>query len=266
MADSLGCQAGVFTFLGHPDSLVTGVNVGLINTPADRLRLLKKYGMNTVVELPFDRELMTMPYHTFFRMLVDTYHAAGVICGENFRFGSRGEGNADRLRDACQREGIGCTVVPELKKNGIVISSTHIRTLLEQGDVETAEGFLGHPHLLTGTVVSGRHLGRTIGIPTANLTLPPELLTPKFGVYICRAAVENKRYPAVTNVGMRPTVGGHHVTVEPWLLDFDGDLYGKELTLEFCRFLRPEHKYPSLEQLKAQIQKDGLEARKFFGK
>lgn len=266
MADSMGCQAGVFTFLGHPDALVNGVNVGLINTPADRLGLLKKYGMDTVVELPFDRPLMNMPYLSFFRMLVDTYHAAGVICGENFRFGCRGEGNAERLLELCRCEGIGCTVVPELKKDGIVISSTHIRTLLERGDVQAAEGFLGHRHILTGTVVPGRHLGHTIGIPTANLTLPAELLTPKFGVYICLATAEGKSYPAVTNVGMRPTVGGHHVTVEPWLLDFDGDLYGKELTLEFCRFLRPENKYPSLEQLKSQIEKDGLETRKFFEK
>ena len=115
---------------------------------------------------------------------------------------------------------------------------------------------MGHPHILTGKVVTGRGLGRTIGIPTANLRLPEGIVVPKFGVYCCRAIVDGETYPAVTNVGTRPTVGGHHVTVEPWLLDFAGDLYGKEITLEFHKFLRPEQKFASLEELQAQIAAD----------
>ena len=117
------------------------------------------------------------------------------------------------------------------------ISSTHIRQLLEAGDVANAHRFLGHRHILTGTVVAGRQLGRTIGIPTANLQLPEGVVCPRFGVYACHALVDGKQYPAVTNIGTRPTVGGHHVTVEPWILDFSGDLYGKKITLEFAAFL-----------------------------
>lgn len=264
LADKLNCRAGVVTFLGHPDDVIRGQTTPLINTSADRSRLLRRFGMDTVIELPFDRQLRNMSYLTFFRMLLAKYGAAGLVCGHDFRFGFRGEGNAEKLSNACREAGIPCVIVPEQKLDGITVSSTHIRRLIEVGEMEAAERFLGHRHFFTGTVVPGRRLGRTLGIPTANLVLPRGLLIPKFGVYICRAAVDGESYPAVTNVGRRPTVGGENVTVEPWILDFDGDLYGKELTLEFCKFLRAEIKFPSLADLQAEIQKNALETRKFF--
>lgn len=266
MADGLGCKAGVVTFLGHPDTLVSGRTPPLITTPADRRRLLRQYGMDTVVELPFDRALMSMAYGTFFRMLVSRYHAAGLVCGHDFRFGARGEGDARKLADLCRQAGIGCAVVPEQALDGITVSSTHIRGLLEQGDVETAARFLGHPHIFTGTVVPGKKLGRTLGVPTANLVVPEGVLIPRFGVYACKAWVDGRWYPAVTNVGTRPTVSGQNVTVEPWILGLEEDLYGRELTLGFYRFLRPEHKFPSLEDLKRQIQKDRDDTIKTFEK
>ena len=155
-------------------------------------------------------------------------------------------------------------VVPEQKLGDITVSSTHIRSLLEKSEMEEAGRFLGHPHVLTGTVVSGRKLGRTLGIPTANISIPDGVVQLPFGVYACRATVDGNEYIAVTNIGNRPTVGGHRVTVEPWLLDFDGDLYGKHLTLSFYAFLRPERKFPSLDALKEEIQKNGLQTRKIF--
>ena len=260
------CAAGVITFDSHPDTLVLGKTPALLNTPADRARLLKDFGMETVIALPFDKAMMEMSWKEFFRMMVETYHAAGVVCGNDFRFGHRGEGNAELLRAACEKENIPCTVVPEQTVDGIRVSSTHIRNLLEQGDTETAVKFLGHPHIFTGTVVSGRKLGRTIGIPTANLTLPEGLLIPRLGVYACLAVIDGVKHMAVTNVGTRPTVEGHHITVEPWILDFDGNLYGKTLTLEFHKFLRPEQKFPDLAALRSEIWKNGEETRNFFGK
>ena len=264
LAAEQGCKAGVVTFLGHPDTLVAGTTPPLINTAADRRRLLQYFGMDRVVELPFDKALMSMPYDNFLKMLITKYDAAGFVCGHDFRFGSRGEGNAEKLAAFCRGYGLPCAVVPEQKLDGITVSSTFIRTLLEQGDMETAAEFLGHRHMLTGTVVPGRHLGRNLGTPTANLVLPNGVLIPKFGVYICRVTVDGVSYPAVTNVGTRPTVEGTNVTVEPWILDFEGDLYGKELTLEFYKFLRPERKFPSLEELRSEIQKNGVQTRKFF--
>lgn len=264
MAQEQGCKAGVVTFLGHPDTLVSGVTPPLINTAADRARLLRRYGMENLVELPFDRDLMTMEHERFLKLLVTKYGAAGFVCGHDFRFGSRGQGTAEKLSEFCRNHDLDATVVPEKRIDGVTVSSTHIRSLLEQGDMETAAKFLGHRHILTGTVVPGRRLGRSLGTPTANLVLPKDVLIPRFGVYICRCYIDGASYPAVTNVGTRPTVEGSYVTVEPWILDFEGDLYGKELTLEFYKFLRPERKFPSLEELRLEILRNGEETRKFF--
>ena len=132
--------------------------------------------------------------------------------------------------------------------------------------MEEAETFLGHPHILSGTVVSGRRIGRNLGIPTANLSLPVGTVNLPHGVYACRVWAEGESHIAVTNIGSRPTVGGHHVTVEPWLLDFEGDLYGKELTLELLRFLRPEKTFATLPELKAEIQENARQTREYFAK
>jgi len=189
----------------------------------------------------------------------------GFVCGNDFRFGSKGEGNAESLQTYCAQKNMPCVIVSEQLLDGTRISSTHIRGLLEAGDLNRAQQFLGHPHRLSGRVIRGRGLGHTIGIPTANLELPKEVVQPQFGVYACIAEVDGKAYPAVTNIGTRPTVQGHHATVEPWLLDFAGDLYGKTLTLTFHKFLRPEEKFDSLEALQKQIRLDGETTRKLLG-
>jgi riboflavin kinase/FMN adenylyltransferase len=265
MADRLDCKAAALTFSSHPEGLVTGTAPKLLNTVSCREALMKQlYQLDTVITLPFDREMMTMPYRTFFLMLVRRYGAAGLVCGEDFRFGNRGEGNGEKLAALCRQAQMPCTVVPQQKLRGIPISSTHIRSLVEAGDMEQAMEFLGHPHSLTGAVVPGKRIGRTLGIPTANLVIPGHIVQPKKGVYACKALVEGESYCAVTNVGNRPTVGGHVVTVEPWLLDFKGDLYGKTLTLEFYKFLRPEKKFDSLEALKEAIRENAEQTRNFF--
>ena len=266
LAQAHGCKAGAVTFLGHPDTLVHGRTPMLINTPQDRKKLLRQFHMDKVVELPFDRAMMTMPWQAFVEMLVETHDAAGFVCGHDFRFGDRGAGTAALLQGWCRERDLPCAVIPEQMLDGITVSSTYIRSLLEAGELEQAIRYMGHPHILVGTVVSGRKLGRTIGVPTANLCLPEDVVQLPHGVYACKAVVDQKAYLAVTNIGCRPTVGGHRVTVEPWLLDFEGDLYGKEITLCFHSFLRPEKKFDSLEELKAEIQENALQTRKFFEK
>ena len=265
LAQANGCKAGAVTFIGHPDTLVFGVTPPLINTTDDRRKLLSDFGMERVVELPFDMEMMQMPWQDFLDMLLARYGAAGFVCGDDFVFGHRGQGNTARIQEYCRAHGLDCRIVHQVMYEGTVVSSTYIRTLLEAGDVEVAAHFLGHPHILTGEVVSGRRIGRTLGIPTANLALPDGLVKLPHGVYACIAMAEGQRYTAVTNIGSRPTVGGHRITVEPWILDFDGDLYGKTLTLEFHKFLRPERKFDSLDELKAQIQSDATQTQLFFG-
>lgn len=266
LADELGVEAGALTFSVHPDALVMGSAPGLLNTEADRCLLLRQFGMDAVTVLPFDEQTKNTPWRTFFQSLLSDFHAAGLVCGQDFRFGARGEGSAQLLQSACREAGIPCIVVPEQRLEDTTVSSTAIRQMLTEGKMEKAVRFLGHPHILTGQVVSGRHIGRTIGIPTANLALPEGLAVPAFGVYACRAVLEGREYLAVTNVGRRPTVGGHRITVESWILDFDGDLYGKTLTLRFFGFIRPEKKFDSLEDLRSEIQKNAAQVRNFFEK
>lgn len=264
LAQETGMEAAALTFDTHPQSLTTGKAPKLINTNSDRVRLLRKLGVAPVYTIRFDRATMSMPWQAFFRQLMEEFGAAGIVCGDDFHFGHKGEGDAAKLRQACAAAKIPCVVVPEQTVDGIRVSSTHIRQLIENGQMEKAVEFLGHPHIFTGEVVSGRRIGRTMGVPTANLLLPEEILVPKFGVYACLAEVDGVKHMAVTNIGTRPTVGGHRVTVEPWILDFDGDLYGKSITLEFYAFLRPEQKFDSLAQLQAEIQKNALQTRKIF--
>lgn len=267
LAQQQGAVAGAITFGEHPLALVQGKSPGLISTVADRKMLMQSlYGIQEVIVLPFDRQLMTMPWQTFFKMLLSRYRAAGLVCGHDYRFGNRGEGTPQLLQQACREAGIPCVVIPEQQLDGITVSSTHIRALLKAGDMPQAARFLGHPHLFTGPVVPGKHIGRTIGFPTANLFFPNTMLCPKKGVYASVVTVDGKRYMAVTNVGNRPTVGGGYTSVEAWLLDFSGDLYGKRVTLEFHKYLREERKFDSLEALRREIEKNGEDTRKFFEK
>ena len=265
LAKATGCKAGVVTFAAHPQSRVSGKSPALITSVRDRERLLyQKFHMDTVVTLPFDEQMRAMAWTDFVQLLLREYGAAGFVCGEDFRFGYRGQGNAPLLSDFCGQHRIPCTVVPDQTIDGIRVSSTYIRRQIETGEMETAVRFLGHPYTLTGTVIHGKALGRRLGIPTANLRLGEGLVVPRFGVYACRVILDGAAHPAVTNIGTRPTVEGTDVTVETWILDYTGDLYGREITLEFCRFLRPEMKYPSLEALRDQIQQSAEETRRFL--
>ena len=263
MASSMGCAAAAITFHRHPQALFTETPPGLINTTEDRAALLKAFGMDEVQVLPVIPEVMGLPWERFLQQLLEE-GAVGFVCGSDFRFGHQGAGNAENLKAFCAERNLPCTIVPEQTLDGKRISSTHIRTLLEDGAMEEAVRFLGHGHILSGEVVPGRHIGRTMGVPTANLAIPKGVTAPKLGVYACKARVDGKTHLAVTNIGTRPTVGGSHITVEPWLLDFSGDLYGKQLTLEFHTFLRPERKFPSLEDLQAEIRRNAAQTQEFF--
>lgn len=263
LAEARGLEPGAVTFGTHPEALTHGGAPVLINTPADRERLLRRF-VRRVVTLPFDEHIRTMAWEDFLELLVRDYGAAGFVCGDDFRFGHKGAGNGALLERWCRERGLPFAQVPEQTLEGLRVSSTHIRTLLEEGRLEEADRFLGHPHILSGTVVPGKQLGRRLGIPTANLRLPEGTVSLKHGVYACRCRLEGRDWAAVTNIGLRPTVSGEGVTVEPWILDWTGDLYGKEITLEFLTFLRPEEKFGSLEALKAAIHADADKTRRIL--
>lgn len=256
LARASGCCLGAITFSQHPQSLFTPEPPRLLTDVPTRETLLKGFGVERVTVLPVTREVMTTPWETFLRTLLEQ-GAGGFVCGDDFRFGAGGDGDGEKLQTFCREQGLPCIRVPEQRLDGVRLSSTHIRSLLEAGEVEQANRFLGHPHLLTGRVTPGRQLGRTLGIPTANIPIPPQVVVPRRGVYAAVVTIDGRNYRAVTNVGSRPTVGGHEVRTESWILDYAGDLYGRELTLTFHRFLRPERTFPSLEALTEQIHRDG---------
>ena len=267
-AKKRGCESAVFTFDRPPKEVITGIPCPLINSPEDRAELVKRlYGIDEMIMVPFDDEMRTTPWDRFVTdILVGRYGAVHLVAGHDHHFGHRNQGSPELLREKCAELGLGCDIIPAVTLNGVTVSSTHIRKLLEEGDVETARAFLGHPHVLTQTVGHGRQLGRTIGIPTANLVAPPHVLLPRRGVYAAKITLPDGRaFGGVTNVGVRPTVNnGQDVTVEPWILDFDGDLYGQAIRVEFFRRLRDERKFESLDALRSQIETDAVKTREAY--
>ena len=265
IAKAMDVETAAITFEAHPQSLFRSDVPPLLTTLQDRFRLLLRYGIDHVYPFPVTPKVMSTPWEDFLEELME-FGAVGFVCGDDFRFGSRGEGNAEKLRQFCRDRKLPCVIVPEQNLDGVRISSSYIRKQIGEGDMATAVRFLGHGHMLTGTVVTGRRLGRSLGFPTANIELPQGVIVPRHGVYACRAYVGEKSHLAVCNVGNRPTVQGHQVRTETWLLDFDGDLYGQSVTLEFMYFLRPEQRFESLDALKKAVLCDAENTRKFFEK
>ena len=267
-ARELGVEPAVFTFDRPPKEVVTGQSVALINSPRERQDLIRRlYGIGEVILAPFDQTMMTTPWEEFITdILVKQYGAVHLVAGHDYHFGHKNAGDPEKLQAKCAELGLGCDIIPKVELHGTTVSSTLIRALIEQGDVAQAAAYLGHPHTMRQTVQHGKRLGRTIGIPTINLAVPDHVLAPKRGVYVSRVCLENgKSYPGVTNVGVRPTVSSSGiVSVETFLLGFDGDLYGQTVRLEFFHRLRDERPFSSLEALKEQIKKDVDSSHEYF--
>ena len=267
-AAARGVTPAVFTFDRVPKEVLTGIPCPLINSPEDRADLVRRlYGIRDVIMVPFDDEMRTTTWADFVtKVLVDRYHAVHLVAGHDHHFGHKNQGSPELLVQKCAELGLGCDIIPKVEIGGITVSSTYIRRLVELGQIDRANRFLGHPHTLTGAVRHGRGIGSSRLYPTANLIIPPHVLVPSHGVYVTRATLpEGASYAAVTNVGTRPTVNnGTDITVEACLLDFQGDLYGQTLRLEFYQHLRDEIRFDSLEALKAQIAADAEATRQYF--
>ena len=267
-AKELGLPPAVFTFDRHPRQVITGKPTPLINSAADRQEILHRiYGIERIFVCPFTEEVMHLSPRDFIRRyLHEAYGVAHVVAGHDFHFGYRNEGNPQILQEECAKLGIGCDIVPRVELEGITVSSSYIRELLQKGEMARAGHFLGHPYSISGTVRHGLHIGTTLGVPTVNLDLPEGTLVPAHGVYLSRVFLENgKSYPSLTNIGVRPTVkSGSAANAESFLLDFSGDLYGQTLRLELYDFLRPEAKFDSLAALQSQITQDIARAKEYF--
>ena len=259
--------SSVFTFDVHPDSVITGNAVPLITSEARRRDEIRELGgVDEVIFAHFNDELRNMDWKKFVDdILVGQFHACWIITGRNNRFGYRGQGTPERLQEECARLGIGCDIVESVEIDHIVVSSTYIRQQIASGNMERAAQFLGHPYTITGVVQHGRRVGRTLGFRTVNLILPPEMQAPPYGVYVSRVIVDGEAHVAVTNIGVHPTFGdGDAACVEPHILDFDGDLYGKFIQVELLHYLRPEHRFEDSEALKTAIAQDIAKTREWF--
>lgn len=267
-ADELGIPAAVLTFDTHPDTLVYHQPVPLINTLEDRKYLMEeKFSMDEVILAHFNRAMMEMPWEAFVEdYLLGELGAKHVVCGHDFSFGYRGQGTPDKLRRLCAQRGVGVNVVDKVSLGGITVSSTHIRQLIRQGDMEAAAQMLGHRHFLSGEVLHGKELGRRLGFPTANLALPEGLIAPAYGVYATLVTLpDGSAHPAVTNVGVRPTVHDQlGRLVEAWILDCTAELYGEKIRVEFFTRLRGEKKFDSLEALREEVLRNADETRAYF--
>jgi len=255
----------VLTFEPHPRAVVAPDAAPKLLTSLDiKTDLIAGLGVRELVVIPFDRSFAAQEAQAFIdSVLVEQLRAERVSVGENFRFGHKAKGDADLLR---RQDAFEASVVPLVEVDGEIVSSTHIRGLVVAGDFEQANRFLGSPFQLRGTVVHGDERGRELGYPTANLVPDNALVYPGNGVYACRAAFEDdgewRWWPAATNVGVRPTfVTGRGVLIEAFLLDFDGDLYDRELRIAFLARLRGERRFDTVDGLVEQMHRDVEDAR-----
>ncbi len=258
--------AVALTFDPHPAITLGYEPPPLLTTAEERAELLAALGLDVLVVLPFMPAIARTTAADFVGAMVRHLHLAELWGGPDFAVGHRRAGNAAFLRRLGARHGFTVQVVEPLIWEGAPVSSSRVRRALVAGDVHQARGCLGRPYRLAGTVVRGRSVGRSIGVPTANISPPPERLVPGGGVYACLAHTAHQGvHPAVTNIGVRPTFDtpsdGPAVVVEAHLLDFDADLYGQVLALDFIAHLRAERAFPSTEALVAQIHADAANAR-----
>ena len=267
VSESTGLIPTVITFDSHPMSMVFGKNVPLITSAEDRAGLIRRlYGVSDVVFLRFDREMMNMPWDEFMKSVVENFNGAHLVCGHDYSFGYKGMGNTERLREFCEKRGVGCDVVPPVTLDGERVSSTLIRELIAAGKIEEANRYLGHRHVLTDIVRSGRRLGRTINAPTINMQFGKGVIIPRHGVYATMVTLEDGTvWRGVTNVGVRPTVDDSgRVTAETYMLGYSGNLYGRTVRLDFYKFMRPEMKFADIGQLKDRIHADAESIDRYF--
>ncbi|MCI9156424.1 MAG: riboflavin biosynthesis protein RibF [Lawsonibacter sp.] len=268
-AEGLEAVPCAFTFDKSPTAVITGQAVPLLSSVEDRVWLMRQFcGIQEVVVAPFDA-MQRMDWEDFIvRYLVQELGVVHVVAGHDFHFGYMGRGNPERLKAKCAQLGIDCDIIEKVEQDGITISSTYIRNLVAQGEMERAREFLGHPHILTQQVSHGKGIGRSVlGFPTVNLRIPDRVIVPAFGVYATRVWFDGQCQAAVTNVGVRPTVADNdgRVTVEGFILDFDGALYGRQVRMEFYKRLRGERKFSSMDALADEIRNNAEQTRAYFG-
>ncbi len=252
-----------YTFSNHPVNFFKARSgklndeLKLICTEDDKLRILEEMGFDVVVNVEFNDHIADMRAITFIHdILGERLDAAAVFCGFNYTFGIKAEGNVKLLKEECTKLGIDVFVHDAVELDGQVVSSTLIRKLIAAGDMGFLNRCLGRPYALSGTIIHGNHIGNRIGFPTMNICVPKQLVLPPNGVYFTKAVIDGCTYDAVSNIGVKPTVGDNAKSIETNLREFSGDTYGKDMTVEFLEWERPEQKFDSIEELRDRIAVD----------
>jgi riboflavin kinase/FMN adenylyltransferase len=257
LARKQGLASGVITFSQHPkEVLAPQTSLPFLTDIERRIELIKDEGVDEVIPLTFTPELAALSPKEFLELLKKHLRMKGLVIGPDFALGKNREGNTDVLRNLSEEMGFSLTVVPPLTTDGEVVSSTAIRQALAEGNMKRAQKLMGRPFRLHGRVARGDKRGAELGFPTANLEIGAEQALPADGVYTSRTFINARAYPAMTNIGLQPTFGGDKRLVEVYLLDYRGDLYGRELAVEIIERLRGEIKFDSPEELKKQIAED----------
>ena len=259
-----GLKSVVYMFRNIPKSVITNTDIKNVNLFKKRLHILYERGVDIVVAERFTSEYMKMEYADFIKTyLVEKFDAKYVCAGFNYHFGYKGLGNTESLKELCGKYGIKVHIA-ECKALEKPVSSTLLRKLIASGEMEEAAKYLGRQFSVTRKVEHGENIGHKLGFPTANIQLPDFHVVPKFGVYITKAKVGGKWYKAITNVGGKPTVGTNKPCIETYMLDFENDIYGEEIEIEFYHYLRPISKFENIGALKKQLAQDKESARVYF--
>ena len=259
----------LLTFFPHPRMVLQKDNsLELINTIEERAELLKETGLDYLIIHPFSKEFSRMTALEFVRdILVNQLNISKLIIGYDHHFGKNREGNIVQLTEYSHLYDFTVEEIPAQDIDDVSVSSTKVRHALAEGNIETANNYLGYNFMLTGTVVNGKQLGGKIGYPTANIDVKESYkLIPKTGVYVVKSTIDKKVVFGIMNIGNRPTVDGNYQTIEVHFLDFNSDLYNQNITIELLYFLRNEKKFSGIETLVLQIKKDEQIARNFINK
>lgn len=261
-----GLKTVVFTFDIPPrQQTKKRTNAKVLTTNEEKMQLFKEIGIDYLMECPFTPEFMQMEPEAFIDMLVKKFQVKCMVVGTDFHFGHNRRGDYVMLKELAPKYGYEVEVVEKVKEDGRDISSTFVREQISDGQIEKANHLLGYCYFVQGKVVHGKEIGRTLEIPTVNLIPPEEKLLPPFGVYVTRTTVDGKVYGGITNVGCKPTIEGKNpIGVETHLFDFNREIYGSTIKVEFLVPVRKEMKFDSLENLKAQMQKDILFGEKYY--
>lgn len=252
-----GLKAAVFTFDIPPKKLTENNNYRVLSTNEEKQEILRERGIDYLLQCPFTKEVMCMEAEDFVDWIVTELHVKSIVTGPDFCFGHNRKGNYKLLSELSKRYGYELKVVDKLQYRGRDISSSYVRENIMKGNMETANALLGYPFFVRDEVIHGRQLGRQLGIPTINMELRAEKLLPPKGVYATQVQIGKEWYTGVTNVGCKPTVNqSNKVGVETHILDYNGDLYGRMLKVNFYHFIRPEQKFVSVEALQEQMRKD----------